>query len=137
MFPQPVNHVQAAHPMVAKNNQRGFVCPGFELLDTRRDVAHGNQRGAFDARDGDLLRLANVNHDERFPGVDALLDILRAGFQREVRWVHESEDTAAGKFGPLLRRSNQPRVLTIDRTLLQRWSDALGKSPSCKGLHED
>jgi hypothetical protein len=59
---------------------------GFQLLQVGWDVPHRDQRCAFDARDGEFLRLANVNQYQRFSGVDAALDVLRAGFEGKDRF---------------------------------------------------
>ena len=61
LFPQPVHHVQAAHSVVTEDDQCGFAGLRLELLQARRDVPHGDQRGAFNPRDRALLWLANVD----------------------------------------------------------------------------
>ena len=80
MLPQPVRHIQTADSVMAKNNQCGFVGLGFQLLQAGRDFPHGDQCGAFNARDGKFLRFANVYQYQGFPRVDSALDVLRAGF---------------------------------------------------------
>jgi hypothetical protein len=95
LLPQPVRHVQAADSVVAEDNQCSFVGLGFQVLQAGWDVPHGNQSGAFDARDGKFLRFANVNQQQRFPRVDSALNVFGAGFYRENRFAHEFEDSAA------------------------------------------
>ncbi len=75
-----MHYVQAAHSVMAEDDQCGFVRLGFQLLQVGWDAPHGDQCRAFDARDGEFFRLANVDQRQRLAGVDAALDVLRAGF---------------------------------------------------------
>jgi hypothetical protein len=96
LLPQPVRHIQAADSVVAEDNQCRFAGLGFQLLQAGWNFPHGDQGGAVDARDGKFLRFANVNQYQRFPRVDSALDVLRAGFDWEDGFAHESEDSAGG-----------------------------------------
>ena len=74
---------------MAEDNQCGLIGLGFQLLQAGADVPHGDQGGAFDVRDCKFFRFANVNQYQRFPGVDSVLDVFRAGFYWENRFAHD------------------------------------------------
>ena len=94
---QPMRHIQAAYSVVTEDNQSGVVGLGFQLLQACWDISHRDQRGALDARDGKFLRFANVNQHYRFSRIYSALDVFRAGFYWEDRFIHESEDSAMEK----------------------------------------
>ena len=79
---------------MAEDNQCGFIGLGFQLLQAGRNVPHGDQSSAVDARDGKFLWFANVNQHQRFPRVDSSLDVFRTSFYWNYRIAHESEDSA-------------------------------------------
>src|SRR5665213_621745 len=124
LFPQPVRHVQAADSVVAEYNQCRFVRLGFQLLQAGWDVPHRDQCGAFDARDGKFLRLANVKQHQRFSGVDSALDVFRAGFDWEDRFAHESRIAQWKIASPTRSKAGRPRSVACWRTC--EWSVICG-----------
>ena len=71
MLTEPVDDVQAAHAVVAVTDN--WVV-GVEFLETGRDGAHGDEDGTFDAALGVFPGFADVDEEEFFAVVEALLE---------------------------------------------------------------
>lgn len=62
---KPVDDVQTAHAVMAKDNELAFIGVAFERLQCGRDGIHRHQFAAFDSGDLVFLRLTNVDQEDR------------------------------------------------------------------------
>lgn len=67
--------------MVAENDQRRPL--GVQFRQVLRNGTHGNQPGAFDAADGVLFRLPNINQAQGFASIEAFLHLAGVNFERD------------------------------------------------------
>ena len=70
MLAEPIHDVEAAHSVVAVTDDR---LVRVELLQIRWNRTHWNKDGAFDAALSVFPRFADVNQEEFFAVVEALL----------------------------------------------------------------
>src|SRR5688572_13304901 len=73
VLPQPLDDPQAAAAVMAMYDDRR-VAVRFQLGLARGDLAHRNERRGGDLRRSVLFRLANVEQQELFAGVEPLLN---------------------------------------------------------------
>jgi hypothetical protein len=76
LLAEPAHHLQASHPVVAKDDDRSFL--GFERVQRFGYSAHRNQLTALNASLPVFEWLAHVNQTQLFAGVETLLDFLRS-----------------------------------------------------------
>jgi hypothetical protein len=98
LFAEPLNHVEAADAVMAKNDQSTLIGAGVQILKLAGDSAHFRQR--------ELVRLADVDQMKLFAGVEPPFDFLGIDFER--RGHHFMIWLLAGAHGSvLLNRERQ------------------------------
>jgi len=89
-----VHDVEAAHTVMAVDDQRTFIRAGFEIGKLAWYRAHGNQHGAFDFGLGELVRLADIDQMKLFSSIDTPFDFL--GIDFKARSHHDPSYTGRG-----------------------------------------
>ena len=76
-----MHHVQAAHAVMAKHDERCFVGLRVQPESSAGMVRIGISSAPLDARELEFARLTNVDQGEFLAGLKAALDFLRRDFE--------------------------------------------------------
>ena len=82
LFPQPIDHGQAAHPVMAEHYYAGLIGRGFDGLQTSGHGIHRDEVRSFNAADGVLHWLPHIDQQHALARIEKRLHILGRDFKR-------------------------------------------------------